>query len=71
MPVHFKIIISILVLLIAGIVFYLDTQAGAGFERWLVLLLGPLMVASIWVFPEAKQKDLKSVRKDSAQKRQG
>lgn len=69
MPNHFKAIISILVLIIAGVVFYLDTEAGAGFERWLVLLLGPLMVASIWVFPEARQKDIKAARKESARKK--
>ena len=56
MPNHIKVIISILVLIVAMVGFYFDHQAGAGIEKWVLLLLGPLMVGAIWVFPEAKQK---------------
>ena len=56
MPVPYKILVSILALAVTAGVFYFDTQAGAGGERWVALLLGPLMIFGIWVFPEAKQK---------------
>ncbi len=67
MPNHLKVIISIAALVVTGLVFYFDTQAGAGASRWVALGLGPLMVFAIWIFPEAK---LREVRADAAQRRE-
>ena len=66
MPNHLKVIISVAALLVASLVFYLDSRAGMGASRWVALGLGPLMVIAIWIFPEAK---LREVRADTAQRR--
>jgi hypothetical protein len=64
MPPHLKLIISVLALLLCTGVFYFDDSPGAA--RWVALALGPLMVFSIWVFPEPKADD---VRKQAARQR--
>ncbi len=60
MPNHVKAILSLLALLLTGAVFYFDSRAGAGASRWVALGLGPLMVFGIWLFPEAKAKEIRS-----------
>ena len=67
MPNHLKVAISVLALIVSTLVFYLDTRAGAGASRWVALALGPLMVFAIWIFPEAK---LREIRADAAQRRE-
>jgi cell division protein FtsW (lipid II flippase) len=64
MPSYLKLIISVLALLLCTVVYVLDDSSGA--SRWIALALGPLMVFSIWVFPEAKADD---VRKHAARRR--
>lgn len=66
MPVHLKLVISALALIVTAGVFWFDTRAGAGATRWVALALGPLMVFSIWIFPEANSKD---IRRDAANRR--
>ena len=66
MPNHVKTMISLAALAAALTVFYLDSRAGAGASRWVALGLGPLAVFAIWVFPEAKSRE---VRKDAARRR--
>ena len=68
MPNHLKVIISVAALVVTGLLFYFDTLAGAGASRWVALALGPMMVFAIWIFPEAK---LRQVRADAAQRRTG
>ena len=64
MPVYLKLIVSALALILCTTVFLVDTDGGAA--RWVALALGPLMVFSIWVFPEPKAKD---IRKEAAGRR--
>ncbi|MFT5175681.1 MAG: hypothetical protein ACI8W7_003873 [Gammaproteobacteria bacterium] len=66
MPNHLKALISVLALILSSVVFYLDSQTSAGAARWVALGLGPLMVFAIWIFPEAK---LREIRADAAQQR--
>lgn len=68
MPPQYKILISVLALILCTALFVLDTRAGGGAARWIALALGPLMVAAIWVFPEPKAK-AKDVRKEAAERR--
>ena len=69
MPNHLKFIISAMALAAAAIMFWVDTRAGTpGAARWVALALGPLAVFSIWVFPEAKAKE---IRKEAAERRAG
>ncbi len=65
MPTHIKIIVSALALILCTLVFVFDDSGGA--SRWVALALGPLMVFSIWVFPEPKADD---VRKHAAKARE-
>ncbi|MGI9332833.1 MAG: hypothetical protein ACR2RL_06700 [Gammaproteobacteria bacterium] len=68
MPIPFKVAISVLALAVTVSVFWIDTQAGhQGAARWIALALGPLMVFSIWMFPEAKARE---IRRDAARKRE-
>ncbi|MDX1431260.1 MAG: hypothetical protein R3286_02310 [Gammaproteobacteria bacterium] len=66
MPPQYKVLISVLALIITSLLFWLDTRAGGGAARWVALALGPLMVAAIWIFPEPKSKD---IRKEAARRR--
>ena len=67
MPTHLKLIISAAALIVAGIMFWLDTRAGTpGASRWVALALGPVAVFSIWIFPEAKAKE---IRREAAERR--
>lgn len=64
MPNHIKLILSVLALILCTSVFALDDSGGAA--PWVALALGPIMVFSIWVFPEAAAKD---IRKQAAKQR--
>ena len=66
MPVQYKLLVSALIILVGVAVFYFDSQTGRGFERWLALILGLAMAASIWIFPEAKARE---IRKEAAKRR--
>lgn len=67
MPVPYKILISVLALIVSAGVFYFDTQAGhSGAVRWVALALGPLAVLGIWIFPEAKARE---IRREAAKRR--
>lgn len=60
MPNHLKAIVSILALMVTTTVFLVDSTAGAGgAARWVALGLGPLMVLAIWMFPEAKAREVR------------
>ena len=62
MPTHLKLVVSALAVLAAAAMFWYDTATGTpGAARWVALALGPVAVFAIWVFPEAKAKE---IRKD-------
>lgn len=66
MPAALKALLSAAALLVCLALFFHDLSHGAGAEKWVALLLGPLMVFGIWVFPET---DARNIRKQAAQKR--
>lgn len=67
MPVPYKILISVLALIVSAAVFWFDTRAGeTGLVRWVALALGPLAVLGIWIFPEAKARE---IRREAAKRR--
>jgi len=71
MPVPIKIIVSLLALALCTAMFFYDHQAAdpeVGGAKWVALLLGPLMVGAIWVFPEAKKREVSEIRSESAKK---
>lgn len=65
MPVKYKLLISVLALLLTFALFWFDRDS-EGAARWVALALGPVMVFGIWIFPEAKARE---IRKDVAGKR--
>ena len=67
MPNHLKAIVSVLALIVTTTLFLIDTKTGlGGAARWVALGLGPLMVLAIWMFPEAKTRQ---IRKEAAERR--
>lgn len=66
MPNHLKVVISLIVLAVAALLFFFDTRAGMGASRWVAVVLAPLMVGAIWLFPEAKARE---IRKEAAARR--
>lgn len=66
MPSHMKLILSLTALIVCLCVFFYDHTHGGGIEKWVVLFLGPLMVVSIWIFPEAESK---KIREDTTRRR--
>jgi hypothetical protein len=69
MPNYLKFIISTIAVIVAAAVFWLDTRAGAGgAARWIALALGPFAVFAIWIFPEAKTRE---IRKAAAERQSG
>ena len=69
MPTHLKVIVSVVALAAAFIMFYVATQAGTGgAARWVAVFLGVFAVFAIWIFPEAKAKE---IRKEAARRRDG
>ena len=60
MPNHLKFIISAIAVIVTVAIFWLDTRAGAGgAARWIALALGPFAVFAIWIFPEAKAREIR------------
>ena len=58
MPGHLKVILSAIVLVVAGVMVYLEQKAGATDVAWVAGFLGLFMVFAVWLFPETrKQKD--------------
>ena len=67
MPVHLKIIVSAVALVAAVAMYWYDASAGTpGASRWVALALGPFAVFAIWIFPEAKARE---IRKEAAERR--
>ena len=56
MPNNIRAGLTVIVILVTLVVFYLEHQAGQSSLEWLALGLGAFMVYAVWLFPEAKQK---------------
>ena len=56
MPNNIRAGLTVVVILVALVVFYFENRAGAGLLKWLALGLGAFMVYAVWLFPEARQK---------------
>jgi hypothetical protein len=54
MPSRIKLPLSILVAIVAVVVHVLQRRAGQELDGWLALGLGALMIAAMWIFPEAR-----------------
>jgi hypothetical protein len=52
-PNNIRAILSVVVVLVTAVAFYLEREMGSG-AQWVVLGLGAVMVAAVWLFPETK-----------------
>ena len=56
MPTHLKIMLSIVVCLVAGVLVYFEHRAGAIDVAWVAGFLGLFMVFAVWLFPETRKQ---------------
>jgi hypothetical protein len=57
MPTNIRAAISVIVVLVAAVVFYFESQAESGALKWVVVALATFMIYGLWLFPEAKRSD--------------
>jgi hypothetical protein len=62
MPGTLKLILSILVAIVAGLVHWTQAEAGQDFNSWLVLGLAAFMILAVWLFPEPRRRSGKDGR---------
>lgn len=53
MPLPYKIILSLTVIIIAGLVAWSEFSAAAAHLGWVALAAAAVMLLGLWVFPEA------------------
>lgn len=56
MPVHIKIVFSLVVLCVAATGYFFLDWLDQGISRYLALFLGVFSVAAFWIFPEVSNK---------------
>lgn len=54
MPNNIRAILSVIVALVAVVVFYVEHASGGAMLKWFALGLGAFMIYAVWLFPEAK-----------------
>lgn len=59
MPLQYKIILSLIVLVVGGAVAWSEFNGDQAYLGWIVLLIMAVMVLGQWVFPEAGAKGQK------------
>lgn len=65
MPFKIKFALSLLVVLVAAIAFYVQNSLGHNYVQYLVAFLGFFMVFAMWLFPEVKREETAGgVRRD-------
>jgi membrane protein YdbS with pleckstrin-like domain len=57
MPVKIKLALSLLVIIVAAIAFYVQNALGHSYVQYLVAFLGFFMVFAMWLFPEVKREE--------------
>jgi hypothetical protein len=57
MPTKFKVIISILILILFGVTGLYEFSMNLRMAGWAAFFLGAFMVFSIWIFPEVSRDD--------------
>ncbi|MGI9424334.1 MAG: hypothetical protein ACR2PA_14165 [Hyphomicrobiaceae bacterium] len=60
MPVHIKVIFSLVVLVVAVAGYVFLDWLGQDLSRYLAIFLGLFSVAAFWIFPEVSHKKNKS-----------
>ena len=57
MPVKIKLALSLVVVIVAAVAFYMQHALGHDRVQYLVAFLGFFMVFAMWLFPEVKREE--------------
>ncbi len=70
MPVKIKLVLSLVVIIVAAVAFYMQHKLGHERVQYLVAFLGIFMVFAMWLFPEVKREETAGgIRRESTQNR--
>lgn len=70
MPVKIKLALSLVVIIVAAIAFYMQHTLGHNRIQYLVAFLGVFMVFAMWLFPEVKREETAGgIRREPTQNR--
>ncbi|MGL4263704.1 MAG: hypothetical protein ACRCTX_18975 [Afipia sp.] len=70
MPVKIKLALSLVVVVVAAIAFYMQHTLGHNRIQYLVAFLGVFMVFAMWLFPEVKREETAGgIRREPTQNR--
>lgn len=70
MPVKIKLVLSLVVIIVAAVAFYMQHTLGHERVQYLVAFLGIFMVFAMWLFPEVKREETAGgIRRESNQNR--
>jgi len=56
MPSRLKVMLSIVVCVVAGVLAFFEHRAGANDVAWVAGFLGLFMVFAVWLFPETRKQ---------------
>ncbi|EKS41688.1 MAG: putative membrane protein [Afipia broomeae] len=70
MPVKIKLALSLVVIIVAAVAFYMQHTLGHERVQYLVVFLGVFMVFAMWLFPEVKREETAGgIRRETTQNR--
>ncbi|HBF55803.1 MAG TPA: hypothetical protein DDW72_18150 [Afipia sp.] len=70
MPVKIKLALSLVVIIVAAVAFYMQHTLGHERIQYLVVFLGVFMVFAMWLFPEVKREEpAGGIRRETTQNR--
>ncbi|WP_425993236.1 hypothetical protein [Afipia sp. DC4300-2b1] len=70
MPVKIKLVLSLVVIIVAAVAFYVQHTLGHERVQYLVVFLGVFMVFAMWLFPEVKREETAGgIRRETTQNR--
>ncbi|HAO41608.1 MAG: hypothetical protein CL533_14185 [Afipia sp.] len=70
MPVKIKLALSLVVIIVAAVAFYMQHTLGHERIQYLVVFLGVFMVFAMWLFPEVKREETAGgIRRETTQNR--
>ncbi len=70
MPVKIKLVLSLVVIIVAAVAFYMQHTLGHERVQYLVVFLGVFMVFAMWLFPEVKREETAGgIRRETTQNR--
>ena len=70
MPVKIKLALSLVVIIVAAVAFYMQHTLGHERVQYLVVFLGVFIVFAMWLFPEVKREETAGgIRRETTQNR--